>query len=151
MELPADWPTDVDLLLLPERRPDGVGPSLAPQSGRPIHPVDQLDLRKFMRASGFVAEYASPEQRADVTRKSNEVWLGVVMFTLDALANGAGGMLVLFLPQRMGPLFSAGRVHAEFVSVDTETMRFRHFRADGLSGAEVVEVIKALEAGDDDG
>jgi hypothetical protein len=85
-----NWPPDVDCVVVP-----GIpGGSSTTQKGESAYPATTTDVLKLLREAGVRVDYVnSRERRAQVAYESDDVWLPILIFTRDALANGAGGLL----------------------------------------------------------
>lgn len=141
------WPKEADVLLLPE------GSSL--DGGSPLDrsrfTAEQTDLRKYLRTNGFVVA-TSPELREELVRKSDDLWLGVVAFGADVLANGAGSMLASYVQARLGVArLARTRVHAKLVAIETDELTYRSMEVDGLPAEQFLKAFDRFCEGPSDG
>jgi hypothetical protein len=117
------------------------------EDGRGAYPNTTADIMKVLREQGFGVDYAeSDDQRAELTYHAAEVWLPVLLWTSDALANSAGSLfahvIIQFLGQRQAER-SVLRVKCERQSAGGDS---RRFEAHGLGR----DVLKALREFDKD-
>ncbi len=130
-------PDNVDCLVLP-----GVpGRWDRSEDGSALHPGPTLDVVKLLRTEGLSVEFSEPpESRRELLLKSEEIWLPILAFTTDAVANGAGSLLAHAVIQRFGrKRAEKARLHVRCAAVSGTDQAW--FEAEGAGD----EVLQALE------
>jgi hypothetical protein len=91
------WPDAADVIVLP-----GIPGVEPPSAKEDIYPSDAIDLMKILREGGLRVEYLNPErERAEVAYRGYADYITpVLIFTQDALANGAGDLLAAAIRER---------------------------------------------------
>ena len=73
------------------------------EDGRGAYPSTTVDVMKLLEEQGLgVSHVESDERRAELTYHAADVWLPVLMWTSDALANGAGSLFAHVIIQLLG-------------------------------------------------
>ena len=92
-------PASVDVLVMP-----GVpGKRDRVEDGRGAYPSTAADVMKLLREEGVRVDYAeSDDRRAELTYHGAEIWLPVLLWTSDSLANGAGSLFAHVIIQFLG-------------------------------------------------
>jgi len=91
------WPDGADAIVLP-----GIPGVEPPSAKEDIYPSETIDLMKILREGGLRVEYLDPErERAEVAYRGYADYITpVLIFTQDALANGAGDLLAAAIRER---------------------------------------------------
>jgi hypothetical protein len=73
------------------------------EDGRGAYPTTTVDVMKLLEEQGLRVSHAEPEERrAELTYHAADVWLPVLLWTSDALANGAGSLFAHVIIQLLG-------------------------------------------------
>jgi hypothetical protein len=111
--------------------------------GVPVYPTMALDVLKIMREQGAQVDYVEPDGEHPVLDlKAAEYWAPVAVFTLDALANGVGGLFTAAV------LEVIGRTRAAATTLHVKVGRFRRGKTSVewmKASGPADEVIDALE------
>jgi hypothetical protein len=131
----------IDVLVLPgipgnrERLDDGRG----------AYPDTTVDVVKLLREQGISVDYAeAADQRAELTYKADDVWLPVLLWTSDALANGAGSLFADMIIQLLGQRRAERKVLHVKTEVETRDGEKRKFEGDG-PGADVLKALREFD------
>jgi hypothetical protein len=135
-----DWPVGASAVVVP-----GIpgGPTVLPD-GRLPFPTEAIDIVKMLQEGGLAVEFTVPRaERADVSLNAAELWAPIIIFSLDALANGAGDLLASAIRERIG--FGGAdkaHLHLKVGKVTSRASKVEWLEADGPAR----EALEALEA-----
>ena len=91
-------PAGLDAVVFP-----GVPRVRTPDVDEDPYPTATTDVIKILRSEGVKVDYVDPtRQRVTVDLKAAEVWLPIVVFSSEALANGLGGILTAAFLEMVG-------------------------------------------------
>ena len=128
----------IDVLVLPgipgnrERLDDGRG----------AYPDTTVDVVKLLREQGISVDYAeAADRRAELTYKADDVWLPVLLWTSDALANGGGSLFAHVIIQLLGQHRAERKVLHVECKWETRDGDKGSFKAEGL-GADVLKALR---------
>jgi len=141
------WPEGVSALVVP----GAPGKEVAIPDGRVPFPTETADIVKMLREGGLDVAFAVPrEERAEVSFNAAEFWAPILIFTSDALANGAGELLADAIRQRIG-LDRIGRalLHVKIGRLKTETVELTWFETHG-EGEDVLRAVELFLTPNDD-
>jgi hypothetical protein len=115
------------------------------EDGRGAYPSTTIDVIKLFREEGIRVDQAeSDDRRAELTYHGAEVWLPVVLWTSDALANGAGSLFAHVIIQLLGQREAERSVlHVKF-GRKTRTGDERWFEAHG-PGKDVINALREFD------
>jgi hypothetical protein len=139
-------PEGLDAIVLP-----GVPGVDTPGVDEDPYPASTIDVIKILRAEGIQVDYAQPTRpRVSVDLKAAEVWMPIVVFTSEALANGLGGVLTAAFLEIVGKA-RAGRtrMHARVGRMRSDDIGVEWLDVDGPAEA-ALEAIERFLAADDD-
>ena len=113
--------------------------------GRGAYPASTVDIMKLLREQGLAVEYVeSPNRRAELTYHAADIWLPVLLWTSDAVANGAGSLFSHVIIQ----LFGQRRAERSILHIrcgrQTAEGDIRWFEADG-PGSEVLKALREFD------
>jgi hypothetical protein len=130
---------------------DGIGVLVLPgipgnrerlDDGRGAYPDTTVDVVKLLREQGLSVDYVeAADRRAELTYKADDVWLPVLLWTSDALANGAGSLFADVIIQLLGHHRAERKVlHVKFKWRNADGSKGK-FEVDGL-GADVLKALR---------
>ena len=139
-------PERLDAIVLP-----GVPRVATPDVTEDPYPGTTIDVIKILRAEGVKVDYADPERpRVTVELKAAEIWLPIVVFTSEALANGLGGVLTAAFLEIVGKARARrARLHARVGRMRGNDVEVEWLDVDGPADAALEAIDRFLAAGDD--
>lgn len=131
-----------DAVLVP-----GVPSARVPERDEAIYPASAPDIRKILVEAGFDATWADEQPRGYLDLKAAEVWLPIIVFLNNALANGLGGVLTAaFLQYVGGARAGATRLHVKVGRVrQDDGTEVDWLEADGDAASTLEAVERFLE------
>ena len=140
-ELTAEGRAPADVLVLP-----GIpGKRERLDDGRGAYPASTVDIIKLLREKGVTVDYVEPpDRRAELTYHAADIWLPVLLWTSDAIANGAGSLFAHAIIQLLGPRRAERSVLHVRCGRQTGEGDIRWFEADG-PGADVLKVLREFD------
>jgi hypothetical protein len=133
------WPDEVDAIVLP-----GIPGVEAPFAKEDLYPSESIELIKILRESGLRVQYLDPRrQRAEVAYRGYADYITpILIFTQDALANGAGDLLAAAIRERTSSFRSSERkARMKVGKVESPDLTVKWLEWDGPAD----EAIKALD------
>jgi Flp pilus assembly protein TadD len=113
--------------------------------GRGAYPASTVDIMKLLREQGVTVDYAEPaDRRAELTYHAADVWLPVLLWTADALANGAGSLFAHVILQLLGPRRAERSVLHVKCGRQTREGDIRWFEAHG-PGADLLKALRKFD------
>lgn len=113
--------------------------------GRGAYPDTTVDIVKLLRERGISVDYVeAANRRAELTYKADDVWLPVLLWTSDALANGAGSLFAEVIIQLLGQRRAERKVLHVKTEVETRDGEKRKFEGDG-PGADVIKALREFD------
>lgn len=86
------WPEGTDALVVPGL-PGRAGDPEAAENA--IYPSSTIDVIKLLREQGIAVDYAAVDKpRAELALKAAELWVPLIIFARDVLADGGAHVLV---------------------------------------------------------
>lgn len=113
--------------------------------GRGAYPSTAVDIMKLLREQRVTVDYTEPgDRRAELTYHAADVWLPVLLWTADALANGAGSLFAHAIIQLLGPRRAERSVLHVKCGRQTREGDIRWFEAHG-PGADVLKALREFD------
>jgi hypothetical protein len=139
-------PAGLDAVVFP-----GVPRVATPDVDEDPYPSSTIDVIKILRSEGVRVDYADPERpRVSVDLKAAEVWLPIVVFTSEALANGLGGVLTAAFLEMVGRARAGKtRLHARVGRIRSDDLEIEWLDVDGPADA-ALEAIERFFGDRDD-
>jgi transcriptional regulator with XRE-family HTH domain len=140
-ELTAEGHASADVLVLP-----GVpGKAKRLDDGRGAYPASTVDIMKLLREQKVAVEFVEPpNRRAELTYHAADIWLPVLLWTSDAVANGAGSLFAHAIIQLFGQRRAERSVLHVRCGRQTAEGDIRWFEADG-PGSEVLKALREFD------
>lgn len=134
-------PNGIDVLVLPGIPNAGIERL---DDGRWAYTGTAVDVVKVLREQGLTVDWAHPKsERAAVEHKAMDVWLPVLLFVRDALASGAGEVMVTMITSLLGrDTAEKSTLHVSLI--ESRAGSARTFEASG-SGADVLTAMKQFD------
>jgi hypothetical protein len=115
------------------------------EDGRGAYPSTTIDVIKLLREEGIRVDRAEPDdQQAELTYHGAEVWLPVLLWTSDALANGAGSLFAHLIIQLLGQREAERSVLHVKCGRKSGTGDERWFEAHG-PGTDVIKALREFD------
>jgi hypothetical protein len=139
-------PAELDAVVFP-----GVPRVGTPGVDEDPYPTLTIDVVKILRSEGVRVDYVDPERpRVTVDLKAAEVWLPIVVFTSEALANGLGGVLTTAFLEMVGKARAGKtRLHARVGRIRSDELEITWLDVDGPADA-ALEAIERFFGDRDD-
>jgi hypothetical protein len=113
--------------------------------GRGAYPTSTVDIMKLLREQKFAVEFVEPpNRRAELTYHAADIWLPVLLWTSDAVANGAGSLFAHAIIQLFGQRRAERSVLHVRCGRQTTEGDIRWFEADG-PGSEVLKALREFD------
>jgi transcriptional regulator with XRE-family HTH domain len=143
IKLTAEGHAPADVLVLP-----GIpGKRERLDDGRGAYPASTTDIIKLLREQGVTVDYIEPSnRRAELTYHAADIWLPVLLWASDAIANGAGSLFAHAIIQLLGARRAERSVLHVRCGRKTGEGDIRWFKADG-PGADVLKALREFDKG----
>lgn len=138
-------PAGLDAVVFP-----GVPRVDTPDVDEDPYPSATIDVIKILRSEGVKVDYADPSRpRVTVDLKAAEVWLPIVVFTSEALANGLGGVLTAAFLEMVGKARAGKtRLHARVGRIRSDDLEIAWLDVDGPADAALEAIDRFFGDGD---
>lgn len=138
-------PEGLDAVVFP-----GVPRLRTPAVDEDPYPTATIDVIKILRSEGVKVDYVDPARpRVTVDLKAAEVWLPIVVFTSEALANGLGGVLTAACLELVGKARGGKtRLHARVGRMRTEDVEIEWLDVDGSADAALEAIERFFDRDD---
>lgn len=128
----------------------GVPRVLTPDVDDDPYPTATIDVIKILRSEGVKVDYVDPARpRVTVDLRAAEIWLPIVVFTSEALANGLGGVLTAAFLELVGKARShKTRLHARVGRMRINDVEIEWLDVDGPADAALEAIEQFFDRND---